>query len=294
MYALKYILLLFVLLLPPCNLSHQKQISDKDQENAKPVPSSSSVQTVTPQHSASAEEKNLPQKSAEQMPPWWDVTWATWALVILALTASVVAYLTFRGVEQQVQEMRESGKQMQKLIEHAESQVAAITKSVAATQNTANAALLNAQAIINAQRAWISVKLRRYAEEAFTLSIHNHGRTPGEITLVKHLDKYVPTISDFEPDSNYEEIAEQLYRKIIVPGEIWEAGGFWDDNLRLIMPDELYKEVKSSRQRYFIYGVVEYKDTVIGDLHETRFCFWYNPHYDTFEIGGPRSMTKST
>jgi len=67
-----------------------------------------------------------------------------------------------------------------------------------------------------------------------------------------------------------------------------------DTTLRSVIPGELYEEVKASRKRYFIYGIVAYRDALKGDSHETRFCFFYNPRFDRFDIAGPRDMTKWT
>jgi hypothetical protein len=69
---------------------------------------------------------------------------------------------------------------------------------------------------------------------------------------------------------------------------------FWNTTLRNVIPADLYTEVKASRKRYFIYGIVVYRDTLKGDSHETRFCFFYNPQFDRFDIAGPREMTKLT
>jgi hypothetical protein len=105
-------------------------------------------------------------------------------------------------------------------------QLTEMEKAANAAKDSADAALLNAQALINAERAWLLVELRRYADEAFSFIIKNHGRTPAEITLVKHLETFAATLSGFKPDERYDEPAELLYKKVLAQGESWEEGGF--------------------------------------------------------------------
>src|SRR5882762_5158725 len=90
--------------------------------------------------------------SPETLPPWWDVVWATWALVFVGLGGTVAAIwtlLTIRrqttAIEQQVREMRNAGGQTEKLI------FESALQSIAAKRS--------AEALINTERAWIMVEL---------------------------------------------------------------------------------------------------------------------------------------
>jgi hypothetical protein len=70
------------------------------------------------------------QKELE-IPPWWDVAWSTWALVFIGGLAAWIALRTLRDIK----------------------------KQTINTTKAADAALLNAQAIISSERAWIMVEL---------------------------------------------------------------------------------------------------------------------------------------
>jgi hypothetical protein len=67
----------------------------------------------------------------EKPPSWWDVAWSTWALVGVGIVAAYLALRTLSDIQKQ-------------------------TKN---TKIAADAALLNAQAVINAERAWVIVDL---------------------------------------------------------------------------------------------------------------------------------------
>jgi hypothetical protein len=68
-----------------------------------------------------------------EKPPWWDVAWSTWALVGVGVVAAYLALRTLTDIQKQ-------------------------TKN---TKVAADAALLNAQAVINAERAWVMVELQK-------------------------------------------------------------------------------------------------------------------------------------
>ncbi|HLW98692.1 MAG TPA: hypothetical protein VKR82_08610 [Candidatus Acidoferrales bacterium] len=114
-------------------------------------------------------------------PPIWDIYWPTFGLVLLGCVASWIALRTLGDLRQQ-------------------------TKN---TKGAAEATLLNAKAIINAERAWIDGDLTRglpvsdpgweeISVSEYTLRIINYGRTPAYIQawkigtgcLERELDKF--------------------------------------------------------------------------------------------------------
>src|SRR5579864_2614586 len=89
------------------------------------------------------------------LPAWSDAFWSNWALVLVGIAASYLALRSLRIIktqtrhtEQQVKEMQASSKQTDKLIEQA-------AKQAAAAKDAANSALVNAQAVVNSERAWV-------------------------------------------------------------------------------------------------------------------------------------------
>ena len=91
-----------------------------------------------------------------EKPPWWDVTWSTWGLFGVGLGGTVAAIWTLFIVKRQGKDIK----------------------------TTAEAALLNAKAIINAERAWIDAELIKKISMGVTqydLVITNHGKTPARL-----------------------------------------------------------------------------------------------------------------
>lgn len=210
--------------------------------------------------------------------------------------------------EEQVAEMRSAGGQTNDLIAHAASQAQALLKNVEisllnaeatagiahATRLSAEAANLNAKALINAERAWLLVEMKSLGHEMFTLSMKNWGRTPAKIIDVKHLEDFPINSGDFSPDYRYEQPTRFVYSKMVAPGETWEASD-WVTSLPSVLPSETLDAVRSSRQRYFIYGVIEYEDVInTKEVHKTRFCYFYSPTLDKFINGGPPDFTACT
>src|SRR5579859_6888843 len=69
--------------------------------------------------------------SLPERPAWWDVAWSTWALVLVGTAAALLAQRTLSDIRKQT-----------------------INSKIAA-----DSALLNAQAVINAERAWVIAEL---------------------------------------------------------------------------------------------------------------------------------------
>src|SRR5205807_7995887 len=125
--------------------------------------------------------------------------------------------------------------------------VASLKIATETGKHSAQAALLNANATINAFRPWVLVELRHTGEEAFILSIKNWGRTPAEITAVKHLESFPDSLDAFKPDSRYEQAEELVYRKMLAPGDTWEDDN-WFTRLSEVVPGETLVEVRTSRR----------------------------------------------
>jgi hypothetical protein len=208
-----------------------------------------------------------------------------WLLFVVGTAGIIFAYRTLRTIEAQVNEMKNTGSQNEKLIAQA-------TEHAAAARTTAEAALANAQAVINAERAWILVEMRRVGHESFALSLRNHGRTPAEVRMVKHLETWIPPSETLRPEADFRwNQSEQFMQvRMLPPGERWEPADY-ATTLGTVLPDEILQEVRKNRKRYFIYGKVEYRDLVQLKDRESRFCFFYSARLDDFVIGGPPECT---
>jgi hypothetical protein len=137
----------------------QQQPSDRKDE-ATTQPPTKPVIIVPENQTSSGKQGNNSAKAEMQQrrekPPWWDVTWSTWGLFGVGLGGTIAAIWTLVVVKRQ-------GKD---------------------TKTTAEAALLNAKAIINAERAWIDAELIKKISMDVTqydLEITNHGKTPARL-----------------------------------------------------------------------------------------------------------------
>src|SRR5882724_6063802 len=88
------------------------------------------------------------------------------AYVIVTAVAAITAVITLLTIRRQVEAMREqlqqmkaAGEQTNSLITTARDQVAALSIAAEATKQSAEAAALNAEALINSERAWILVEI---------------------------------------------------------------------------------------------------------------------------------------
>ena len=159
---------------------------------------------------------------------------------------------------------------------------------------SAEAALKNAQAVINAERAWVFCTAKQIGNESCQLSLRNHGRTPAYVISVRELEKVVPPTTKLESTPDYGLPTQFVSERVLSPGDAWEADD-WRTNLSEVLPGEMLEEVRSGRLRYYLYGVIEYRDVLPGSqLHETRFCYFYSTIQQQFIVGGPSDYTKCT
>lgn len=117
--------------------------------------------------------------------------WADWILwgasTVLALVGIVgicVAIKTLRALKIQSVIMRRQTKHIARQALSMRRQTTHLRNSVIAAKTSADAALLNVQAIINSERAWIDgevVKTERIGVIRHALKVTNHGKTPARI-----------------------------------------------------------------------------------------------------------------
>jgi hypothetical protein len=143
----------------PTDRSKQHQISDKNQPAPTQTPKQSAV-TVTNNQDFSCEQENKAKAETQQRPekpPWWDVAWSTLGLLGVGFLGTIAAIWTLIPVKRQGKDIK----------------------------TTAEAALLNAKAVVNAERAWIDAELIQKISIGVTryeLQITNQGKTPARLS----------------------------------------------------------------------------------------------------------------
>jgi hypothetical protein len=155
--------------------------------------------------------------------------------------------------------------------------------TAAAAYESSQAAMWNAQAVINSERPWllITVEPSLTAENRFTVKCKNRGRTPARIVAStdeiriavdeSHLPK-TPEYGDKEPSAPLDPI-------ILLPGESTGLKQFSRDDVKGICgSEEKFKQIETWEERIFIYGKVIYRDLIAPpekQTHETNWCCWF-------------------
>ena len=152
-----------------------------------------------------------------------------------------------------------------------------------AAADSAQAALVHAQAIIRSERPWIvmTVEPSRSVENGFTVTATNRGRGPARIisaidqitTAVDqtHLPQ-IPHFDDAAPNA-------ALTSDVLLPGESIGVKSFSRDEVKgFCGSDEKLRRVEKWEELILLYGRVVYRDLIAVDdktTHETSWCCWY-------------------
>jgi hypothetical protein len=180
------------------------------------------------------------------------------------------------------------------------STLSVIKRQTAATESASKAALLNARAVINAERSWLVVGtfLDKEDPEVVRFGCRNQGRTPAKVISLSARPCFVKSPTDLDVPPDYSSPAVLPDLNIIV-----NADSFPIDhgvNARKFIQDKGKKDlIESSREYLVYYGNVIYRDTLYDEsspagLHETRWCFFYQPYEKKFRRCGPEQYNRYT
>jgi hypothetical protein len=152
-----------------------------------------------------------------------------------------------------------------------------------AAAESAQAALLHAQAIMRAERPWILVTVEpsSKSENRFMIVATNRGRGPARI--LSAVDKITTEIdqSSLPADPDYEdsENNESLESVVLLPGESTGIKTFGRDEVREFCgSEEKYRRVEKWEEVILLFGRIVYEDLVHLDnsaSSETTWCCWY-------------------
>jgi hypothetical protein len=170
-------------------------------------------------------------------------------------------------------------------------------KATEAARDSAKAAMLNAQAVINSERAWMFVELAvptdiAGAKTIYDISCVNRGKTPARITDCRIGYCFVD-----DPENLSLKAAD--YHPAVMPFPTVKAS---DNGFRVdrIHPGAKWTERKPGDDFLMYFGYVLYEDIFPigkhGELgqHETWWCLAYSPYLDSLTPSGPDRYTKNT
>jgi hypothetical protein len=204
---------------------------------------------------------------------WWYRAYviATVVGVIAALFGLGFIWKQNQTIKDQLREMRSASQQTNRLVE----QVSA----------GAEAARLNAQAVINAERAWIIVTSRKIEALTFDIEITNVGNTPAEFV------SSFCEISVFERgnllprDPVYKTVSYQGLQPVLFPPK--DTRIIWRKNVREAMkgqtPEQWIKSLVNGIQEMYLWSCLQYTDSLAVEkdgkptIHGTRWSFKFMP-----------------
>jgi hypothetical protein len=271
-----FTVLLFLLQAPAADTAQTSGQADVNRQT-QPLSASS---TDVPQEAASPAQKPEGEGGIREIqPPHISVanptpaplTWSvreqiTWAanlvLVILGYVGIMMAVSLLKKIDRQTK--------------YAETAAEAAAAS-------SHAALLNAQAILHAERSWIliSVDPSPSAENSFTVMATNRGRTPAkiiettELTRIAIDEMHLPSAPEYADEKR----GAPFTPIILLPGESTTIKPFCRDDARgLCDSEERYRRIETWEEKIFLYGKVIYRDLTApadSQAHETNWCCWY-------------------
>jgi hypothetical protein len=216
------------------NWGQQQAPLNTKRENPQGAQKPPTTDTSENHHPAARQYDSTDEKLYQWPPPWWSPFWSNWAIVLVGLGAAVVALRTLSQISEQAVQ----------------------------TRNAADAATLNAQAIINFERPWITIRAECIGFR-ITVAAVNEGRTPAEVTL--HVGKQCVILAEESlPVQPIYPTGSSLDESILSPSsppvcvflcevDIWNS-------------DELLEAINSGQKALFIMGHILYRST----LHKAR------------------------
>jgi hypothetical protein len=208
--------------------------------------------------------------SANQLPP--NTALSAWQEHILWMADIVLAILGYVGI-----------MLARKLLLKIDRQTIYAETAAEAAMKCAQATLLHAEAIMNAERPWLLVtaEQQRNVENSFAVMVTNRGRTPAKIATTMeevriavdeaHLPE-TPEFSQRRPSAPTVPI-------ILLPGESTSIKTFSREDVRgICATEERFKHVENWDEKVFMYGKITYRDLIApldSHTHETFWCCWY-------------------
>jgi hypothetical protein len=228
-------------------------------------------------------------------------------LIRVGLAQTVALIVTFFAVWYQAKKTAAAAKAAADSVEAINRQAVIMERQTAATETTANAANLNAEALINSERPWILVEnfqlfelvpMENQIPVRFAFDIQNYGRTPARITKYR-ARLHINESTEMPPDPNVYALFDSDIPQRIVP--VNREPALRDSVLlqpRYYLSQAEIEQITNGVRFLWAYGFVRYEDVLVRREYETRFCYRYvlPPYVPTpiFALAGPREYNDAT
>jgi hypothetical protein len=171
-------------------------------------------------------------------------------------------------------------------------QILFLWRTVDATRDNAKAALLNAQAVIKSEQPWLVVTWKSDEKNSglFRFSCRNKGITPAQIVSISADTIFVKQPDKLPIPPDYSSPGKLPDRHFIVQNDVFKINHGFDPE-SYIKREGKQELIAQSLIFLAYYGKITYRDTFYPDssqegLHETRWCFIYQP-------GGEKKFVRS-
>jgi hypothetical protein len=165
----------------------------------------------------------------------------------------------------------------------------------------ANAALLNAQAVINTERPWLVVSVHSdpYLANGFFFRITNKGRTPANVVSAYREQKIVDLPDRLRIPPEYSSPMYSPEDNLIVADGKWEDRPSFNPEAVISNPAGAREAFENAAQFLCFYGQVTYRDSFgqrSGDSgeHYTRWCYVYDVSQKRMVVSGPQEYRGKT
>jgi hypothetical protein len=208
-----------------------------------------------------------PAPVAPPAPPAWPVrdriSWAANLVLALAGYAGIMlAVSTLKKIERQTR--------------------AGELAAEAAVQS-AQVALLTAEAMVRAERPWLAIAIKPSptVENGFSVIATNHGRSPARIVASVEHSEIVAEESALAETPVYAKgaLREQSLPAFLLPGESTQIRSFSREEVKdLCADEEQMKRIERWEEKIYLYGKIVYEDLLSPagkQTHESAWCCWY-------------------
>ena len=269
-----------------------------------PQQATASKERVAPEAKAAQSGQQIPDRNSTKLaqgetsvkvvsvPPvavskdWMDY----WVFLFTAILTLVGVLGTYAAIKT----LRQIKRQADLMVEHRDN----LKELAAAAGNNAEAALLNAKALINAERPWVMVQIKEIAgnnkagifasKPSFQFSVYNYGKSPAHILKCRgpNVEIYNSPDTTLPVPPNYGNWDWDM--KFLAPGDslpIREAIAPLTKMIEITADSSL--PVKSSTDSDLVaYGLIEYTDGISKEPYRTAFCYRYERNSLSETIGG--------
>ncbi len=162
-----------------------------------------------------------------------------------------------------------------------------IWRQTIATRKAAEAALLNAQALINSERPWIDVLPVSQGDGEWRFEASNYGRTPAELVSTSCRFEIISDLMNGLTEPPLYKDRKESYKRFIFLNNPARVGLM---NIKSLLDACAEKaEVLSGAKAFIIIGRVVYYDVLnrVDPPHETRYCYGWSIRDDTLFWVGP-------